>query len=300
MRGITLITGATGNVGSEVIRHLLSSGVRVRAAVTNPALARIEGSEAVEWVRFDFNDTSTHAPVLEGVEKIFLVRPPALSELSQGMYPFLDLVKAAGVRQVVFLSIMGVERNPLSPHFKIERYLRDEDIPFTSLRPSFFMQNLSTTHCADIRDEDQICVPAGNGRTSFIDARDIAEIAAKMLLRDGHVDRAYTLTGSEALDYDEVAAILSRELGRRIRYSKPSAHQFHQHMREQGWKDDFVSVVGMIYFVVRMGWAQGITPDAQLLLGRPPRRLQEYVHDYAACWARPTHARLEDAGMALT
>jgi len=107
----------------------------------------------------------------------------------------------AGLKHVTFLSVQGAERNVLVPHYRIERHLERSGLHHTLLRPAFFMQNLSTTHAADIRERDEIFLPAGRGKTAFIDARDVGAIAARTLTESGHDRMAYELTGREALDY---------------------------------------------------------------------------------------------------
>lgn len=125
-----------------------------------------------------------------------------------------------------FLSLLGAEHNRVVPHYKIEQYLIHAGLADTFLRARFFMKNLNTTHRAEIQQRNEIVVPAGKGKTSFIDVRNIAAVAALALTETGHANQAYDLTGSEALDDDEVAAILSQALGRPITYREPSLFQF--------------------------------------------------------------------------
>lgn len=273
----TLITGATGNVGAELIRQLASRDVTIRAAVRD-ARAADALPDGVDPVVFDFADPSTHAPSLLGVDRVFFMRPPHMSDASE-FEPFVSAMKEAGVRQVVFLSLMGVERNPVVPHHAIEKLLRREQLPWTFLRPGFYMQNLSTTHLRDIRERDEVFVPAGNGKTSFIDVRDIAECAAVLLTTEGHVNRAYTITGREALTYGDVARLLSEATGRDIRYTKPGGRAFARHMAEQGFASDMITVMRGIYLVARLGMAGGITDDLPKLLGRPARTFAQFAHD---------------------
>jgi len=147
------------------------------------------------------------------------------------------------VEHVVFLSLLGAEQNPVVPHRWIEWTLLRSGMDRTFLRPSFFMQNLVTTHRADLRDRDEIFVPAGRGRTSFIDARDVAAVGVRVLTEEGHRNTTYALTGDEALSYVEVADRFSEVLGREIRYANPSILDFVCHMREQGHPWPFVLVM---------------------------------------------------------
>jgi uncharacterized protein YbjT (DUF2867 family) len=185
---------------------------------------------------------------------------------------------------VVFLSVQGAGNNRLVPHHGIERYLKKSGIPLTILRPSFFMQNLSTTHLADIRERDEVFVPAGKGRTNFIDAGDIAEAAAVVLTEPGHEGKAYELTGSEALTYTEVAEILSAACGREITYPRPSDSDFKERMKAAGHNDEFVSVMGSIYAIAKFGMAAGTTDELHQLIGRAPTTMEQWAARNSACF----------------
>ncbi len=283
-----LITGASGNVGAEVARLLLDDGRPVRAAVRRPdELEEADWSDAtnLETVAFDFTEPSTWAGAFEGVEAMFLMRPPAIANIARDMLPALRAAEEAGVRHVVLLSLLGAENNPVVPHRKLEVYLEESSTSYTFLRPSFFMQNLSTTHRREIAERDEIFVPAGGGKTSFIDVRDVAEVA-KMALVDpeSHSGCAYELTGSEALSFAQVADILSEELGRPINYTDPSLFRFARRLRKEGHPWGYVGVVSALYTVCRLGLADTVTDELERLLGRPPTGFREFVQDYREVW----------------
>jgi uncharacterized protein YbjT (DUF2867 family) len=283
MAELALITGASGNVGREVVRSLAGRpGVRTRAATYDAAGAGRVPPEADETVRFDFGDPSTFDAALDGVSALFLMRPPAISDVNRFIKPFIDRAAAAGVRRVVFLSLLGVERNRLVPHARIESLLTASGMAWTMLRCGFFMQNLDTTHRADIVEHNDLFIPAGEGRTSFIDTRDIGAVAARVLAEPGHEGRIYWLTGSEALTYGEVAAIMTEVLGRPINYSAPSPTAFARRMRRRGHSWGYISVMEGVYLTTRLGMAAAVYPDAADLLGRAPISLRQYVTDYTA------------------
>ena len=232
-----LITGATGTVGKEVFAALHASGHELRVATTDPARAvphfEARGLEASAVVRLEFGDPTTYAAAFEGVGKVFLMRPPQLTDIKGEMVPALEVAQRQGAEHIVFMSLQGAEKNPVVPHRKVETYLKDSGMTYTFLRPSFFMQNLSGIHAADIK-RGEVYVPAGRGRTSFIDARDIGAVAAKVLTEAGHEGRAYELTGAAALTYDEVARIFSEVLGREVRYPNPSPFAFYRQNALEG------------------------------------------------------------------
>lgn len=266
-----LITGASGNVGRELVKELTNSSTPFKIA------SHRKNSEAVY---FDFEDATSFLPALTGIKKIFLLRPPHIADAKKYFLPLIHAAKEAGVEHIVFLSLLGVEKNPIVPHHKIEKLIKESGIAYTFLRPSFFMQNLISQHGEELRNDKMIFVPAGKGKTSFIDVRDIGAVAAKVLTEDGHTNKGYSLTGSEALDYYEVADIISNELGETITYVNPSIPKFKQKMLAKGIQSEFVTVMIGIYFTAKIGLAKKVTPDLQVLLGRKPTTFKEFAHDY--------------------
>lgn len=278
-----LITGATGNVGTEVVRNMRDEA-SIRAAVLDVAKARAALGDDLEYVQFDFLKPETFANAFAGIDRVFLVRPPALSNVQRDIAPAIQAAREAGVKQVVFLSLQGVEQNRITPHYKIEQLLRNSGMDWTFLRASFFMQNLSTTHRDEIREFGAITVPVGKAKTSFIDVRDIGAVAARVLSEEGHENRAYTLTGGETLDYFQAAETMSLILDRRIRYANPSALGFAWGQITSGRPVGFTLVMTMLYTLTRFGNAAEVTSDVHSILQRPPIRFQQYVQDYRHCW----------------
>ena len=280
-----LVTGARGNIGREVVAGLVSNGQAVRAAAFDAAAAK-RVPAGVETVPFDFADAKTYEPAVDGVERLFLMRPPQITDMENTLNPFVDFAVKAGVRHIVFVSLLGVEDNPRVPHYAAEQHIKRAGVPYTFLRPSFFMQNLSTTHRAEIRERDEIYLPVGRAKTSFIDTRDIGAVAAKVLCEDGHDGRAYDLTGGESLDYYQVADIFSEVLGRKITYKDPSSVAFLISTVRHGTPLKFALVMQMLYRSTRNGIADVLTEDVSRLLGRSPRTFRQYVIDYAESWRR--------------
>lgn len=287
-----LVTGATGNVGQEIIKILYKQQHLVRAAVVSEdSVKRL--SAPIPWEIFDFANPATYQATFAGVKKMFLMRPPHIANIERDMKPAIDYAIQSGVEHIVFLSLLGAESNKIVPHAKVEKLLLASPVNCTLLRCGFFMQNLSTTHLQDIREHDDIFIPAGNGKTAFIDVRDIAAVAAKTLTEPGHEDQAYPLTGNEALDYHQVAEIMTQYLGRPIGYSNPSLPRFVWRFWRRGYPLSYVGVVSAIYITTRFGLAETITPHTQQLLGRAPISLKQFVQDYASVWAENNTSKME-------
>lgn len=277
-----LVTGATGNVGAEVVRLLDDAGYSVKAAVRS--LDTVTHTSNVEYVVFDFKDPATFHAAFEDVNKLFLVRPPAIAQVKRYINSTIDAAVSAGVKHIVFLSLLGAEHNPVVPHAKIEAHVQSIGVAYTFLRASFFMQNLSTTHRKDILEHREIFVPAGKGKTSFIDVRDIAAVAVKALLEPGHENQAYSLTGNEALDYYKVADMFTQILGKPVVYRNPSLLKFCVTMYRRGLDVPFIAVMAGIYTTARLGLAAKVTQDVEHILQRQPIKMQQFIADYRECW----------------
>ena len=281
-----LITGATGNVGGPLAALLHAQGQPVRAAVSSPHSVPRLPHPALPWAVLDFENPETYPAALAGVDRLFLMRPPHMANVEKSIKPLVDYATGTGVRQIVFLSLVGAEKNKVVPHAKIEALLQAGPAAYTLLRAGFFMQNLSTTHREDIVAYDDIFIPAGKGKTAFVDTHDLAAVAALALTEPGHENKAYPLTGSEALDYDAVAAILGEVLGRRITYSDPSLLRFARRMRGRGAAWSYIGVMAAIYTTTRLGMAAAVYPQLTKLLQRPPITLREFAAREAAVWQK--------------
>ncbi|MDZ4766937.1 MAG: SDR family oxidoreductase [Chloroflexota bacterium] len=284
MDGSVLLMGATGNVGGEIVRQF-PDRERLHAAVQRPTdAARLPVSD-VRAVTFSFTTPETFT-AFEGVERVFLMRPPALSNVPRDIQPAIDAAVRAGVKQIVFLSLQGVEKLSFVPHAKIEAAIIASGIPYTFLRCGFFMQNLSTTHQAEIRDRDEIAIPAGRSKTAFIDVRDIAAVAVRVLTEPIGANQTLTLTGSAALDYTTVAHILSATLGRTIRYTDPSILRYIFQQRAAGSPWGYALVLTMLYTITRFGNAAEVSPNVERILGRAPITFEQYACDNSAAWMK--------------
>jgi|DewCreStandDraft_4_1066084.scaffolds.fasta_scaffold01485_34 uncharacterized protein YbjT (DUF2867 family) len=279
-----LVIGALGNVGTEVVRQILARGGKVRAADMDVNKLRERFGEAVEAVRFDFTDPSTFDETFKGVKRMFYMRPPHITNIQRDMAPSMDAAKRAGVTHVVFLSLIGIENTTYVPHYKVETYLKAINMQTTFLRCSFFMQNLNTTHRREIKERNEIFVPVGKAKTAFIDARDIGAVAAVTLLEDGHAGMNYDLTGSQRLDYWEVASIMSEILGRRITYRNPNPLHFLIETMRRGTPFMFALVMTGLYTSTRFGMAEPITDEVERLTGISPITFRQYVTDYEDAW----------------
>jgi uncharacterized protein YbjT (DUF2867 family) len=283
-RPAVFVTGATGIVGSGVVDSLLERGENVVAGVRSDAdAARLP--TGVEPRRFEFGMAGAELDAaLEGCDRLFLMRPPAIEDVRTYLYPMIDAAQRNKVRQIVFLSLQGVQTNRKTPHHAVEQYLKQVNAPYTSLRPNFFMQNLSTTYAAEIRELDEIYVPAGRSLTAFIDARDIGRVAAVVFTEPGHERKAYTLSGEQSLTYRRIARLLTTVLGREIRYSRPSEAEYLAHLTAQGKPADYIAVQKMIYRIVRFNVSAFPNRKIRTLTGSPATTFEQFAQRERAAW----------------
>lgn len=283
-----LVTGATGNVGSATIKSLRKNAKTpydIIAAVRNIQAAKKKlETKNITFRYFNFFDQSSVLHALQDVNKLFLIRPPAISNVRRHIYPTIYAAKIQGIEHIIFLSVHGAEKNPLLPHRKIEKYILNTEIPYTFLRPSFFMQNLSTTHRSEITYQDELFVPAGNARLNFIDVRDIAKVAALALTESNHKNKAYSLLGPDALNFYEVATILSKQLNRRITYASPSVLEFlTQKIKKENALGKTIVMLGL-YTFARMKSREKQNNTLDNLLPREPIHFTHFVKDYQQVW----------------
>jgi uncharacterized protein YbjT (DUF2867 family) len=279
-----LVIGATGNVGSEIIRLLVEDNHKVVAAVRNPKTAEAMDWKAVQIVRFDYTKPETLQGIFEGVDKMFMISLPFDSRTAEFEIPVIDYAKKWGVNYIVKMSAMGVEYAEQSPMRIVEKHIEASGIPYTLLRPNWFMQNFSGFLASTIKSQEAFYLPADEAKTSFIDARDIAAVAVAALLKDEYRNKAYTLTGPQSLDHYEVAALISEASEKIINYVALSEEQMRQALRAQGWQESAIDYMLVIYQFVRQGFSAPISPDVKSILGRNPISFKQYTEEFAHCW----------------
>lgn len=286
-----VITGPSGNVGHELVEVLSHRPPRGgwRLASRHPEAQRERVGAAAEVCHFDFFDRPSWAATLAGVRTLFLLFPlPGNRAAREAVIPFLQAAERAGCRHVVYVSVFGADRARFIPHHKVEAALRASAMSWTVLRCSFFMQNLHraiSTHGVDIAERGELFIPAGRGLTSFVDARDCAEVAALALADPAsHRDRVYHLTGPAALSMTQVAEALTDALGYPITYTRPGLARFAFRLRRRGVGWDTIGFMSVVYTLTRFGRNQPLTGEVQHLLGRSPRALAEFLRDAAWRW----------------
>lgn len=269
-QGNILITGATGNVGFEIVKQLSTPAdrnTRLRAAVRsiNDA-AKVIGQRA-ELVEMDYSKPKSLSKAINGINKLFLLTPfePNMVELSSNLIS--EAKKAGTVKHIVKQSVMGADAEP--------------GIIPSRLRPNFFMQNFINFLGNTIRNQNALYLPAGEGKVSFVDVRDIAAVAAKILVENDrqHKGKSYNITGPEALSYGDAALILSNELGKKITYVNISDEDARNGMRAMGMDKWFIDSMIELYDISRKGYASDISSAVEDITGRRSTSFSQFVKD---------------------
>ena len=282
-----LVTGGTGTTGSEIIKRLAEAGAKqVRALVRNPEKAAFIREAGVETIEGDFERPETLGAALEGVERALLLTAPdpLTVEHQRG---FIDAAKRAGTRHVVKLSAIGADAGAPEGigkwHGQAEDELKASGLAWTMIQPNAFMQNL-LGQARTIAEEGAIYQPVGDGRTSFVDARDIAAVAAKVLVEDGHEGKSYVVTGPEALSYAEIAEKLSAATGRPVKYVSITPEAFRKGALAAGLPEWLVDALGVLNENFAAGNWSRVTNVVREVGGREPTTFDRFARDYAGAF----------------
>jgi uncharacterized protein YbjT (DUF2867 family) len=267
-------------LGRAIVGAAVKAGLAVRQGVRDTRKA----APGVEAVPLDYLSPGTIAPAVEGVGRLLLMAPSLDPSAPAELGPMIAAAKAAGVRHVVLISAFGVNHNEQAPLRVVEHLVMDSGVPYTILRPNFFMENFSEGFLAGgIRARGGIYLAAGDGRTSFISVEDIAAAVVAAFQR-GLTGEEFDLTGPEALDHSEAARIIGEASGRPVAYHSLSEEEMVAGARAAGMPENAIVYLTVLYGVVRAGFAAAVTGDFEKVAGRKPVRFEEFARAAAAAW----------------
>ncbi|EKO3933753.1 MULTISPECIES: SDR family oxidoreductase [Vibrio] len=270
-----LVLGASGHVGQPLVAELLAKGEQVKAASRSG-----KAFGAAEGVVFDFADPTTFDAAFDGVDRAYVMLPGGYVESKALLEPVIQAAAERNVK-VVFQSVLGVDADDSIPYRQVEIALENSGVPYVILRPNWFADNFHTYWKAGI-DQGVIGVPAGEGKSSFIDVRDIASSAAAALTTNRFDNQAFNLTGPEALSYAQAAQKISAALGKPVVYQAMEEGAFCDLLKSVGVPADYAEFLTSIFYPVREGWTAGVSEAVATLTGKAPRSLDEYIADHLA------------------
>jgi uncharacterized protein YbjT (DUF2867 family) len=270
----TLVLGGTGKTGSRLATKLAKRGLSVRTAARHGA-----------DVHFDWDDATTHRPALQGVDRLYLVAPVMRMDFADQIATFLDLAEAAGARHVTYLSAYGIDQAP--PQVALRAVELDligrGGITHSILRPAWFMQDFSETFLKPV--DGVIAAPTADGSEAFIDAENIAAVAAETLVSpDAHAGAAYALTGPEALTVSEAAAVIARAIGRPVKHDDIDREMWIQGSVAAGVPAEYGETLRTLTETVASGMGSRPTDTVQTVTGVPPITFAEFARRTAQAW----------------
>jgi uncharacterized protein YbjT (DUF2867 family) len=275
-----LITGATGTIGTQLTKELTSKGATFYSMTSKP-------SDANNTRVASFNDVQSLTKAFEGIKTLFVLFPLVANKLELARN-VAAAAKAAGVQHIIRSSGAGADA---ASSFALPRLQGQIDDVFTAtgiactfLRPAGFMQNFATYQVEQVK-AGLINAAHGDAKKSMVDARDIAAVAATILLNPTiHAGKAYTLTSNDSLTENESAAILSSATGKPVRYEAISNDVAINGMKQWGLPQAVIDVMASLNDIVAAGYAAGTTNDVQTLLGRDPISFTQFAKDYSGVW----------------
>jgi uncharacterized protein YbjT (DUF2867 family) len=283
-----LVTGASGNVGSQVLDQVVKAGKPVKALYRSEKDAANQ-PPGVQAVIADFADRPSMDRALQGVDQVFLVCGP-VPQLVELESKAIEACKAAGVKHLVLNSAMGAGTfNASFPqwHAQVEKVAAASGLPHSIIRPNSFMQNITNYYAPTIRAQGAFYSSMGKARISFIDTRDIGAFVAKLFTSPAHQGKTYELNGPEAFTYSQLADQISQVTGAPARYVDIPIAQQRQAMLDQGmpaWQVDALLELQRYYTEGRGGEVDSVFAD---VVGRQPTRLAQFLKEFASAFAKP-------------
>lgn len=272
MKQNILVIGASGTVGSQLVDILRQQGHQVLASTSKEA--------QTGQVKVDLVTGEGIQSAFQNIDRAFVLCPPGYADQYKLIAPVIQEAKRRGIKKLVLMTAMGANANDAAPFRKAELDLIHSGIDYTIIRPNWFMQNFNTFWIQGIREKGKIFLPAGNSKTSFIDSRDISEVAAAVLMNDKFNGQELDLTGPAALDHNEVATIISRVTGKDITYVDIAPKDFVEGLVEAGLPKDYSEFLGLIMSFAKEGYNEHLTDNVKLVTGHGPRSFSTYAEDY--------------------
>lgn len=274
-----LVIGASGTVGSAVVKLLKNQGCNVRSTTSNYTVA----NSTNYYVNLANGDGIDQA--FENIDRVFLLSPSGFANHYKILAPLISAAKKNNVEKVVLMTSIGVLADLNSPYRKAEIELENSGLNYNIIQPNWFMQNFNTFWLDGINQYNKIMLPTGSAKTSFIDINDVAEVAVKLLTADNFNNQTFSLTGAEAFDHQQIANFLTKVSNKNISYQDISEQNFKQNLLSAGLPTDYADFISLIISDVKAGKAASITNHVKNILGREPIAFNHYAQQYKECWA---------------
>ncbi len=284
MSDTILITGATGSIGSQVAPRLVAGGAKVRAFVRDPVKAAPLEKAGVELAVGELEKPDSVARAMAGIHTLLLITAPGPMASVQADAAIAAAEKA-GVKRIVRISVIQNDERAASDnvrqHMVTDARILRSGIPYTILRPNFFMQNIFMS-VPTIASEGKMVWGMGDGKLAFVDVRDIVDMAVKVTLEKGHENRIYNVCGPAALTFTEAAEVLTKVLGRPITYVAVPPAAVEESLKAMGMGDWFPKVMRDYSQAYSENWGAPLSGDTQKVLGHPARSFETFAREVFA------------------
>lgn len=280
-----LIIGATGSIGLEIATRLSNLNLSVKIAARNPEKAKSRKLTTTELVHFDYNMPETFENAFEDVEKMLLVSPPSYLKMHEVVINAINKAISKGVKLIVNISAISIDSNLDKPMKLIEDHIKRSEVDYVFLRPNCYMQNFRDLFRDLIIEDGMISLPAENSKTSFVDIRDVADVAVKALTVDNMKNSLFKLTGKQLLNMHVVAHLFSEGLNKEINYNSISEELFEKTLRIAGWSESTIEGTMQLCNHVKNGETDLVSDDVEKILNRESIRFEKFIKDYSDIWA---------------
>jgi uncharacterized protein YbjT (DUF2867 family) len=267
-----LVVGASGTVGSELVKILKAKGYSVRSATSKPA-------QSPDDAQINLATGEGMSAAFEGIERAFFLCPLGYADHYTILSPLIKEAKRRGLKKVVLLTGMSANEDETSGMRRAEVELEKSGLTYNIIRPNWFLQNFHTFFIQGIKEQGAILLPAGNAKVGFIDAKDISAVAAELLTSDKFNNKGFDITGPQALDHDEVAKEISAVSGKNIVYQEIQPEDMRKGLLGAGMPADVTEFFLTILAFLKAGRNSLTTNSVKEILGREPRSIKDYVQE---------------------
>lgn len=273
-----LVIGASGTVGTELVKELKKKGQQVIR--TTSKKSNLEPDQ----VHLDLLNHQGLDQAFVDVDRVFFLSPPGYTNQNELLVPIIEKAKQKKIKKAVMMSAMGANAYEAAPLRQAEIQLEKSGVAYNIIRPNWFMQNFNTFWIEGILKANTIFLPVGEAKTSFIDARDIAAVAAELLTTERYNNQDFDLTGSESLTHQEAATLISESTGKRIGFQDISSKEMLGLLQKAGLPTNYSEFLIMILAALKEGHAERRTDAVEKITGRKPRSFKQYTLDYKTSW----------------
>lgn len=289
-KNMILVTGATGQFGSEAINHLLNKGIKstqIAALVRDATKANSLKEKGIELRIGDYSDYASLEKAFQGIDKMLLVSSSDRGAVENRTAHHINAIRAAkeaGVKHIVYTSFVrksDFENSSIAAfqnsHLQTEEFLKNSGISYTIIQNGIYLEMIPIFAGAKVAETGTIFYPAGEGKASWVLRKELAEAAAQVLTTEGNENKTYSLTNMEAASFGDIATALSKVLGKEVQYQSPSVAEFEGVMKGAGVPDVYVGMFTMWATAQAQGALNLKNDTLASLLGRNPTTMQEFL-----------------------